>query len=194
MANQYTSKVALADGEILIDLTQDDVKPEHVQSGIHFHDKTGERKAGTNTKTVDASEATAEASEVLASKTFGKGSEMQTGTMPDNSGNDVVISSKNGKVIPRGYYDGTSAAKLSEADLANLTPANIKEGVTILDVTGEFGADDISSDSLTVTPSFVEQNINPSDKGVTFFSSVKVEAIAVTRKDNEAGGVTVTIG
>lgn len=194
MANQYTSKVALSDGEILIDLTQDDVKPEHVESGIYFHDKTGERKAGTNTKTVDASEATAEASEVLAGKTFGKGNEMQTGTMPNNSGNDIVITDKSGKVIPKGYYDGTSRAKLSESDLANLTPANIKEGVTILGIEGAFGADDISSDSLTVTPSFVEQNINPSDKGVTFFSSVKVEAIAVTRKDNEAGGVTVTIG
>lgn len=194
MANQYTSKVALSDGEILIDLTQDDVKPEHVQSGIYFHDKTGERKAGTNTKTVDASEATAEASEVLASKTFGKGNELQTGTMPDNSGNDITITDKAGKVIPRGYYDGTSMAKLSDPDLANLTPANIKEGVTILGVEGEFGADDFSSSSITVKPLFTEQNINPADTGVTFFSSVKVEAIAVTRKDNEAGGVTVTIG
>lgn len=193
MANQYTNKIALASGEVLIDLTQDDVKPEHVESGIYFHDKTGARKQGTNTKTVDASEATAEAAEVLATKTFGKGSEMQTGTMPNHSGKGVEITTPEGNVIPKGYYDGTSRAKLSSADLANLTPANIKEGVVILGVEGEFGADDISSQSKEVTPSFEEQTINP-DEGYTFLSSVKVKAISVTRRDNDAGGVTVTIG
>ena len=50
-----TGKVVLATGEVLIDLTQDDVKPEHVQKGITFHDKTGAEQTGTNTKTVDAS-------------------------------------------------------------------------------------------------------------------------------------------
>lgn len=193
MANQYNSKIALGNGEVLIDLTQDDVKPEHVQDGIYFHDKTGERKKGTNTKTVDASEATAEAAEVLDGRTFGKGAEMQTGTMPDNSGNDVILTNPEGTAIPRGYYDGATPVKLSDADLANLTPGNIKEGVTILNVTGEFGADDISSQSKEVTPSFAEQIINP-DEGYTFLSSVKVNPISVTRTDNEAGGVTVTIG
>lgn len=194
MANQYNSKIALANGEVLIDLTQDDVKPEHVQKDIYFHDKTGKRQQGTNTKTVDASEATAEAAEVLDGRTFGKGSEMQTGTMPDNSGKDVIITKKEGTAIPVGYSDGTGRAKLSDSDLANLIAGNIKEGVTILGVEGDYGADDISSQSKEVTPSFEDQIFNPSDDGVTFYSSVKVNAIPVDRKDNEAGGVTVTIG
>jgi hypothetical protein len=193
MANENNSKITLATGEVLIDLTQDDVKAEHVQSGIYFHDKTGARQKGTNTKTVDASEATAEAAEVLAGRTFGKGAEMQTGTMPDNSGSDVVITSKEGTVIPRGAYDGASKARLSDEDLAKLTPENIKEGVKILDVEGEFGADDISSQSKEITPTFEDQTILP-DADVTFLSSVKVKAIPITRTDNEAGGVTVTIG
>lgn len=193
MANQYNSKIVLANGEVLIDLTQDDVKPEHVQNGIHFHDKSGERKTGTNTKTVDASNATAEAAEVLNGRTFGKGTEMQTGTMPDNSGNDVIIKSKTGTTIPKGFTDGSSVAKLSDADLAKLIPANIKEGVSILGVEGDFGADDISSQSKEVTPSFTEQTILP-DSGISFLSSVKVKAIKVARTDNEFGGVTVTIG
>ena len=193
MANEFTSKVVLSNGETLIDLTQDDVKAEHVQSGIYFHDKTGERKQGTNTKTVDASEATAEAAEVLEGRTFGKGNEMQTGTMPNNSGNNVEISTLGGTPIPRGHYDGSGVAKLSDAEIAKLVAGNIKEGVEILGVMGDFGADDISSQSKTVTPTFEKQVINPDD-GFTFLSSVEVEAIKVDRKDNEAGGVTVTIG
>lgn len=193
MANQNCNKVTLANGDVLIDLTQDDVKPEHVQNGIYFHDKSGLRQKGTNTKTVDASSVTAEASEVLNGRTFGKGAEVQTGTMPDNSGKDVIITSKTGTSIPAGYSDGTGKAKLSDADLAKLIPANIKEGVTILGVDGDFGADDISSQSKNVTPSFVEQTILP-DAGTSYLSSVKVAAIKVTRTDNEFGGVTVTIG
>lgn len=193
MANEFNSKITLSDGTVLIDLTQDDVKPEHVDKGINFTDKTGRRQQGTSTKTVDASTATAEAAEVLAGRTFGKGSEMQAGTMSDNSGKNVEISSKDGTSIPRGFFDGSSVAKLSEEDLAKLVPGNIKEGVEILGVEGEFGADDISSQSKVVTPTFEKQVINP-DEGYTFLSSVEVEGIKVTRTDNEAGGVTVTIG
>lgn len=193
MANEFNSKIVLSNGEVLLDLTQDDVKPEHVQKDIYFHDKTGARKQGTNTKTVDASNATAEAAEVLVGRTFGKGNEMQKGTMPDNSGNNVEISSLGGTPIPKGYSDGSSVAKLSDAEIAKLVAGNIKEGVSILGVMGEFGADDFSSQSKTVTPTFEKQVINP-DEGYAFLSSVEVEAIKVDRKDNEAGGVTATIG
>jgi hypothetical protein len=194
MANQYNNKITLKTGEVIIDLTQDDIKPEHVQKDIYFHDKTGERKQGTNTKTVDASGATAEASEVLLDRTFGKGSEMQKGTMPDNSGKDVVITNKDGTSIPVGYSDGSGKAKLSDSDIAKLIPGNIKEGVTILGVEGDFGTDDFSATSKEITPTFEEQTFNPADDGVSFYSSVKVNAIPVTRQDNEFGGVTVTIG
>lgn len=194
MENEFYSKVALSTGEVLIDLTQDDVKAEHVDAGIYFTDKTGRRQQGTSKKTVDASEVTAEAAEVLAGKTFGKGDKVEVGTLPDHSGKNVVINSKEGAVIPRGAFDGTTKAILSDEDRAKLIPENIKEGVTILDVEGKFGADDISSKAKEVTPSFEEQVFNPVDDGATFYSSVKVKAIPVTRTDNEAGGVTVTIG
>ena len=193
MANEFNSKIVLSDGTVLIDLTQDDVKAENVDDGIYFTDKTGRRQKGTSKKTVDASEVTAEATEVLAGRTFGKGKEVQTGTMPDNSGKDIIITTKAGSPIPKGYSDASGVAKLSDEDLAKITPDNIKKGVTILETEGTYGPDDMTSQEKTATPSFEEQMILP-DAGVSFLTGVKVEAIKVTRTDNEAGGVTVTIG
>ena len=193
MANQYTSLVALNTGEVLIDLTKDDVKGENVDEGIWFTDKTGKRQQGTSKKTVDASTATADAAEVLAGRTFGKGKELQTGTMPDQSGKGVELNGATSAVIPRGYYDGATKVTLSVEEMANLVPENIKEGVKILNVEGSFSADDMSSQSKEVTPSFEAQIVAP-DQGKDFLSTVKVNAIPVTRTDNEAGGVTVVIG
>ena len=193
MANQYNNKVVLSDGTVLIDLTMDDVKAEHVQKGIKFHDKTGAEKTGTNTKTVDASGVTAEPAEVLAGETFGRGSEVATGTMPNNSGKNVLVTGKAGTAIPRGYYDGAGMAKIYEEDAAKLVPANIKQGVTILGVTGEFGADDFAAQYKEVMPTFTDQQISP-DTGYAFLSGVLVKAIPVLYTDNNAGGQTVTIG
>ena len=195
MANQYNNKIALSDGTVLIDLTGYDIKPEHVQKTIKFHDKTGAPQTGTNTKTVDASEVTTEAAEVLEGRPFGKGSAIEIGTMPDNSGNDVIIHSKEGTPIPRGFSDGSSVARLSDEDLQKLVPENIKDGISLFggELVGDYGADDISSQSKEVKPTFADQNVTP-DAGYTFLTSVKVKAISVSRTDNSAGGVTVTIG
>lgn len=194
MENQHTNKVVLSTGEILIDLTQDDVREEHVQEGIKFHDKTGAVKTGTNTKTVDASAVTAEAAEVLMGKTFAKGDDVLTGTMNNRGGIKGSISEKNGSfTIPQGYHDGSGKVTISDTEKAKLVPANIKEGVTIMGVTGEFGADDIASQSKEVTPTFQEQLVQP-DLGYTFLTGVLVNPIPLVRQDNEAGGTTVTIG
>lgn len=195
MANKYNNKIILSTGEVLIDLTQDDVKEELVAKGIKFHDKSGAQKVGTSTKTVDASNVTAEAAEVLDGETFGKGSEVAVGTMPNHSGYGVVVSKKAGAIIPRGYFDGSTVAKLSDADLQKLIPANIKEGVSLFDgeIVGTYGSDDISAQSKQVTPTFEDQQVEP-DLGYVFLSGVFVKAIPVLRQDNQAGGVTVTIG
>lgn len=194
MANEFTNLVALKDGTIIMDLTQDDVEAKHVDKNIWFHDRTGRRQQGTSEKTVDASGATAVAAEVLDGSTFGKGSSMETGTMPNKKGKDIIIDNKDGTPIPFGCYDETGRVRLSDADLANLIPENIKEGITLLGIPGGFGADDISSISKEVTPTFEDKTYNPADDGVTFYSSFKVNAIKVTRADNDFGGVTVTIG
>ena len=195
MANDYINKVVLSDGTTLIDLTADDVLAEHVQAGIKFHDKTGKPSTGTNTKTVDASGATATAAEVLATKTFGKGSELSTGTMPNNSGKNVELNGTTQVTIPAGYYDGSSYATLSSEEFKKLDAKYIKEGVTILGVEGTYGADDISSQSKKAIPHFGDepQIIKP-DPDYAFLTYVEIEPIKVERIDNDFGGVTVTIG
>lgn len=49
MAN---SKVVLADGRTLIDLTGDTIAPEAVDAGVTFHDAAGEPQVGTKTNPV----------------------------------------------------------------------------------------------------------------------------------------------
>jgi hypothetical protein len=175
-------------------LTQDDVQPEDVRKGKKFHHNTGEIKTGTNEFTVDASSATATVDTVLEGATFGKGSEMQVGKMPNKSGVDVIIDSKDGTTIERGCYSGLTKAKLSDAELAKLVPGNIKKGANILGVEGDYGPDDMTAKEKVVTPSFQEQVFVPADDGADFYSSVKVAPIKITETENEFGGITVTIG
>lgn len=194
MENKFYNQVYLATGEEIIDLSKDDVLEGDVRSGVFFHKSTGERVEGTNTNTVDASEVKTFASEVLEGKLFGKGNTLETGTMPNKYGVDIVIADKEGTVIPWGAYNGTSKVVLSTEDKKNLDPSNIKEGITILGVTGEFDADDMSATSKEVTATFEEQTFNPADDGVTFYSSVKVKPIPITRTENDDGGITIIIG
>lgn len=194
MANLHVNKVTKANGDVIIDLTLDDVTEDKVAKGLKFHDRSGAQKTGTNTFTVDASGASATAAEILEGKTAGIGDTMVAGTMKNNGALTLYIDAATGKVmIPLGFHDGTGYVAIDPTELAKLVPANIKEGVTILGVTGEFGADDISSQSKEVTPTFADQTIQP-DEGVAFLSAVVVKAIPMIYVDNEAGGQTLTIG
>lgn len=191
---KFYNVVGIPGQDPYIDLTKDDVLKTDVKRGKWFHLSTGERVQGENDNTVDASGATATVDMVLETYTFGKGTEMQTGTMPNRSGVDVVITSKDGTTIPTGYFTGLTKAKLSDDALANLKPEHIKEGVNILGVEGNYGADDISSIAKEASPTFQKQIFSPADDGVAFYSQFTVNPIKVTETENNYGGITVTIG
>lgn len=192
--NQYTNKVVLADGRTLIDLTIDDVTRASVLAGMKFHLPSGEPTTGTCTFDADTSDATVVAAEMLEGKTAYKAGQQIVGTMPNRGGVTGTISTKAGTYsIQSGYHDGSGTVSIDATEQAKIIPSNIKAGVVMLGVTGEYSGETINVQTKSVTPSFTAQTVLP-DTGYDYLSQVSVAAIPITETDNPAGGVTVTIG
>ena len=191
-----TNKVIYG-GQTLMDLTGDDVQASDVASGKKFHLPSGAQGTGTNTFDADTSDATANASEILNTKTAYKNGSKLTGTMPNNGAVAGSISTKAGTyTVPQGYHDGSGTVGIDATEQAKLIPANVREGVTVLGVEGTMsGSEDVKATTVNVTPYTTGQTIIPSDKGdYNSITQVVVAAIAYTETDNAAGGKTVTIG
>lgn len=191
MAENYNKVVYGSD--VLIDLTADSVTPETLDKGITAHDKTGAIITGTSTKDSDTSDATAAVAEILVGKTaYARGAKL-TGTMPDNGGMTGSISEKSQEVsVPLGFHDGSGKVSISAEEQEKIIPANIKQGITVLGVEGEYSGESFLAQSKTVIPSKTQQTVQP-DSGYDFLSSVTVNAIPYTETENAAGGTTVTI-
>lgn len=193
MANEYVNKVIYG-GTTLIDLTSDTAVAADVQSGKYFHLKTGERVQGSCTYDADTSDANASASEILYGQTAYVNGVKLTGSMPNNGGNDVTVTTKAGTTIPAGFYDGSGTAAIDSTSAANLIADNIRQSVTILGVTGNMsGSEDVHAQSKSVTPTTSSQTVTPDSPTYNYLTSVTVAAIPYTETDNAAGGKTVSI-
>lgn len=195
MPNTYVNKFILG-GEVKFDLTQDDITADKLAKGIKAHDKSGAPIVGTSTFDADTSDATAVAAEILNGKTAYKAGAKITGTMPNNGAKDLVISDLTTSVkIPLGYHDGSGTVSVDSAEGAKIIPGNIRDGITILGVTGTMsGTEDAKAQTKTVTPTLTTQEITPDSPEYNYLASVTVQAIPVTYTDNEFGGQTLTIG
>ncbi len=193
--NQYVNKVALANGTTLIDLTADTITAADLAYGVTAHDMSGAPITGTSTKDSDTSSDTAVAGEILTGKTAHARGAQITGSMPNNAATDYVIDDVDDELaIAAGYHDGTGKAKIDATEKAKLIAENIKEGVTVLGVTGTHsGSESVVTQAKTATPTFSSQTVLP-DSGYDYLTQVTVAAIPVTETDNSAGGKTVTIG
>lgn len=196
MPDSYVSKVALADGTILIDLTSDTVDSAHLLSGYTAHGANGAPITGACTFDSDTSEDTLQVAEALAGKTFHARGSAYTGTMPNNGAVTGTISSKTQQyTIPLGFHDGTGKVGIDVAEQSKIIGENIRQGITILGVAGSMsGTEDANPQAKVVTPTFSSQVISPDTPTYNYLSQVTVQAITVVYSDNAAGGKTVTIG
>lgn len=194
MANEYVSKVVLSNGTTLIDLTGDTVTAADVLSSVTAHDKSGAPIIGSCTYDSDTSNDTAAVSEILATKTAHARGAQLVGTMTNNGAVSGTISTKAGAyTVPQGYHDGSGTVAIASTEQAKIIAGNIKSGVTILGVQGDYSGAAITSQSKSATPSWSSQTIQP-DNGYDYLSAVTVAAIPIAYSDNSAGGQTVTIG
>lgn len=182
-------------GNTLIDLTGDTVTKDKLLKGYTAHGADGEQITGSCEYDSNTQDATVAVAEMLAGKTaYARGAKL-TGTMTDNGAVTGSISTKAGKyTIPQGHHDGSGSVQIDPTEQAKLVADNIRDGVTILGVTGTMsGSEDVKAQSKNVTPSSQAQTVLP-DTGYNYLTSVTVSAIPYSESDNAAGGITVTIG
>lgn len=181
---------------VLIDLTDATLGQNdgaQILSGSTAYGKDGEKITGTCTYNADTSDATASASEILATKTAYVNGNKITGTMPNNgavSGEIDDVSTP--YTIPAGYHDGSGTVSIDATEQAKIIAGNIKDGVQILGVTGTYTGESVTAQAKTATPYTTQQVILP-DADYDYLSQVTVEAIYYNETAN-AYGTTVTIG
>lgn len=180
-------------GEVLIDLTDTTAVQADVASGKYFYGNDGVKRAGTSTKDSNTTDATAGAAEILDGATAYVNKNKITGIMPNNGGVTGTITTKAQQyTVPQGYHDGSGKVAISATEQAKIIPGNIKAGVKILNVTGDYSGQTVNVQTKTVTPTASQQTVLP-DSGYDYLSQVTVNAIPYVESANQYG-TTVTIG
>ena len=192
----YISKVVYGN-ETLIDLTDDTVVAAALLSGYTAHGADGAPITGSCQYDADTKDATANANDILSGKTAYKNGAKITGSMTNVGKQTSVLADKSTPVsITAGYHDGSGTVALDSTSAAALIADNVRQGITILGVTGTMsGSEDVKATSLSATPYTAAATYLPSDLGdYNYFSQVTVNAIAYSTASNPGGGITATIG
>ena len=191
--NQRVNKIVYGN-TVLIDLTADTVTEDKILASYTAHDASGNIITGTCDFDVNSQDATVKVAEMLIGKTaYARGTKL-TGTMHNNGAISLTISEVNEEVsVAQGYHDGGGKVSILETEKAKLIASNIKQGITILGVTGTLEPSSaIKVHAKTVTPKTTQQTILP-DEGYDYLAQVTVSPIPYVETDNSAGGKTVTI-
>ncbi len=192
--------------DILIDLTSDTLTAADVLTGKTFHGKDGVQTTGTCAYDCDTSGGTAGAGEIISGQiAYVNGSEV-TGTMVNNgSVTGYITDAETAYSIPSGFHDGGGTVSISDDDRTALgigddleLGGNIRQGVTILGVTGTMSTTEGMVSVAAEVDSFVgdtAQTYLPTafDSTANAISQITVNPIPYTETANSYG-TTVTIG
>lgn len=180
----------------LIDLTADSVNANALLNGFTAHDAAGNAIVGTCTFDADTSDANATQSTLLiGSNAYVNGTKIE-GQMPNRGAVTGYIDTVSEEyVINAGYHDGSGRVSINSVEQNKIIPENIKEGVSILGVTGNCSpAANINAQAKTTDPYTNAQTILP-DAGYDYLSQVTVNAIYYDESPAAQGnGTVVTIG
>lgn len=195
MSDTKMKNKIIYNGTVLIDLTADTISEDKILVGYTAHDKAGNQITGTCDFDVNSEDATVGVAEILDGKTAYAVGKKLIGTMPNKGAVSLTIDTVDGVVkVPQGYHDGSGTVQILSTEQAKLIAANIKQGITILGVTGSLEpSSSIKVTTKTVIPKATKQTITAGE-GYDYMSEVTVEAIPYSETDNAQGGVTVTIG
>lgn len=195
MANQHVNKVVYA-GRELINLMNDTVTTNTLLYGFTAHDKTGATIEGGCLFDSNTTDANAARAEILYGKTAYVNKVKVTGSMPNVGKATGTISTVDGEYgIAQGYHDGSGKVTIDATEQAKLVATNIRQGVTVLGVTGTMsGEEGVKAQSKEVTPTKDGFTVTPdTSSDYNYLSQVKVKAVPYSETDNPAGGITVTI-
>ena len=188
----FKNKVVFG-GEVLIDLTEDNVTQEDVTQGVKFHLPSGEPVEGTSTKDSDTKDATAVEYDILDGKTAYARENKLVGTMPNRGSVKLGISEKDQQIeIEDGFHDGTGRVYIDPAERAKIDPDNIRHDVKILGVEGTYHGEDTPTQTKTAIPYITSQEVT-NDPGFNM-TKVIIEPIYYDEVDNAFGGKTAKIG
>lgn len=179
---------------VLVDLTADTVTADKILASYTAHDATGATVIGTCAFDANTQDATVKVAEILDGKTaYARGAKI-TGSMTNNGAVTLTIDTVSGAVtVPQGYHDGSGKVSIAATEQAKIIASNIKQGITILGVTGTLEpSSSVKVQAKTATPKTTAQTILP-DTGYDYLSQVDVSAISYVETDNSAGGKTATI-
>ena len=181
-------------GDTLIDLSNDTVTQSDVLSGKYVHLPNGARVQGNCTYDADTSDGDALASEILYGKFAYVNATKLTGAMPNRGAVSGEITTVNGQyTVQNGYHDGSGKVQINASEQAKIVPTNIKSGVQILGVTGNYSGAGVNAQAKSVTPSVNAQTVLPDTPTYDYLSQVTVNAIPYTETANTKG-YTAVIG
>ena len=177
-----------------MDITDTTAVANKVLASYYFYGRDGVKTQGTCTYNADTSDATATASEILTGSSAYVNGNKINGSMVNNGAVTGTITTKAQQyTVPVGYHDGSGKVQIATAEQNKIIAGNIKAGITILGVEGNYSGEAVSVEAnKNCTPSTSQQVITPST-GYDYLAQVTVAAIPYAETPNTYG-TTVTIG